>query len=85
MSEGTDDPDALEDARQAAAEVVSSLKRFLEAAERVVADPEAFSQITASGRSVVEAFIGGFTSGAEPSPDEPEPDDGEGDGEGDSA
>ncbi len=58
------DADHLEEIRQAAGAVVASLKWLLEAAERVVDDPEAFAHVAASGRSVVEAFVGGFTGPA---------------------
>ena len=69
-------PDPLDDVREAAGAVVSSLKALVEAAERVVEDPEAFSQFAASGRSVVEAFLGGFAS-----PGETPPEDSDGDGD----
>ncbi len=61
------DHDYLEEVRQAAGSVVASLKWLLEATERVVDDPEAFTHVVAGGRSMVEAFVGGLTATPEPS------------------
>ncbi|MEM7141914.1 MAG: hypothetical protein AAF548_12870 [Actinomycetota bacterium] len=72
---GADEPadaDHLDEVRQAAGAVVASLKWLIEATERVVEDPGAFSQAVDSGKSVVEAFLGGF-AGEENEPDS-EPD-----------
>lgn len=74
--EASGDPghDHLEEVRQAAGSVVASLKWLLEATERVVDDPDAFAHVAASGRSVIEAFVGGFTASPEPQADCPGPD-----------
>ncbi len=67
--------DHLEEIRQAACSVVASLKWLLEAAEQVIDDPEAFAEVAASGRSVVEAFVGGFTGSHSSHPAGPQPND----------
>lgn len=71
-----DDPDddSFDEIREAAGAVVSSLKRLIDATERVIADPEAFSQAVDGGRTVVEAFIGGFTAQASSDSDDVDPD-----------
>lgn len=53
--------DTFDEIREAAGAVVSSLKQLIDATERVIEDPAAFSQAVDGGRSIVEAFIGGFT------------------------
>lgn len=58
--------DRFAEVREAAGAVVSSLRWLLEATERVVEDPEAFAEVAARGRSVVEAFTEGFRSQADP-------------------
>jgi hypothetical protein len=67
--------DALEEIRQAAGAVVASLKWLVEATERVVDKPEAFSQAVDSGKSVVEAFLGGFADQSSPASENTEGDD----------
>ena len=62
---GSED-DRLEAVREAASDVIASLKKLIDATEQVVHDPDAFSQIVDGGRSVVEAFIDGFTAQADP-------------------
>ncbi len=65
----TPDPDAwsvgseepLDEVRQAASEVVGSLKKLLEAAEKVVADPVAFDQVVAGGKGLFDAFTSGYS------------------------
>ena len=52
--------DTFDEVRQAAGAVVASLKWLIDATERVIEDPAAFSQVIDSGRSVVEAFTSGF-------------------------
>ena len=52
--------DTFDEVREAAGAVVASLKWLIDATERVIEDPAAFSQVVESGRSVVEAFTGGF-------------------------
>lgn len=56
--------DHLEEIRQAAGAVVASLKWLVEATERVIDDPGAFSQVVDSGRGVVDSFLGGFMAHA---------------------
>lgn len=58
--------DTFDEIREAAGAVVSSLKRLIDATERVIEDPAAFSQAVDGGRSVVEAFLGGFMAEASP-------------------
>lgn len=58
------DDDHLEEVRQAAGAVVASLKWLVEATERVIDDPDAFSQVVDSGRGVVDSFLGGFMAHA---------------------
>lgn len=62
----TGDDAVFDEVREAAGAVISSLKQLIEATERVVADPAAFASAVDGGRSVVEAFIGGFTAQADP-------------------
>ena len=62
--------DSFDELRDAAGAVVASLKKLVEATERVVEDPEAFSRIVDSGRSVVEAFADGFAAQAAPRSDD---------------
>lgn len=64
VGETPPDDSVFDDVREAAGEVVSSLKRLIDATERVVEDPEAFAGIVEGGRSVVEAFLGGFSAQA---------------------
>ncbi len=64
---GTDETDAGTDAafdelREAAGAVIASLKQLIEATERVVADPGAFASAVEGGRSIVDAFVTGFTT-----------------------
>ncbi|MDW3218543.1 MAG: hypothetical protein R8F63_07990 [Acidimicrobiales bacterium] len=58
--------DQFDELREAAGAVVDSLKRLIEATERVIEQPGAFAGAVESGRSVVEAFLGGFASQADP-------------------
>ncbi len=51
----------LDEVRQAASEVVGSLKKLLEAAEKVVADPAAFDQVVAGGKGLFDAFTSGYS------------------------
>jgi hypothetical protein len=61
QAEEPDPVDAVfDEVRVAAGAVVASLKQLIEATERVVADPAAFASAVDGGRSVVEAFVGGF-------------------------
>lgn len=55
-----DDP-VFDDVREAATDVIASLKKLIEATERVVQDPQAFARVVDGGRSVVEAFVSGVT------------------------
>lgn len=52
--------DGLGELRDAAGAVLASLKWLIDAAERVVEDPETFDRVVASGRGLVEAFTSGF-------------------------
>jgi hypothetical protein len=61
------DDDTFDEIREAASAVVASLKWLLEAAERVVEDPAAFSTAVTNGKSVIEAFAGGFATKSDPS------------------
>lgn len=70
----TADDAAFAEVREAAGAVISSLKQLIEATERVVADPAAFASAVDGGRSIVEAFIGGFTAQADPDGDADAPD-----------
>ena len=69
-----DDADDFDEVREAAGAVVASLKWLIDATERVVENPEVFAKAVGNGRSVVEAFVGGFAAqaadpGAEPDSD----------------
>jgi hypothetical protein len=68
-SDTSDTSDTFDEIREAAGAVVASLKRLVEATERVVEDPDAFSRVVDSGRSAVEAFAGGFAAQAAPRAD----------------
>jgi hypothetical protein len=61
------DSDAFDEVREAAGAVIAALKQFVEASERVVEDPAAFSTLVDRGRSIIEAFTGGFAAQASPS------------------
>jgi len=52
----------LEEVREAAGAVIGSLKRLLEATERVVADPASFDQAVAGGKGLLDAFTSGFVT-----------------------
>lgn len=52
----------LEEVREAAGAVIGSLKRLLEATEKVVADPASFDQAVAGGKSLIDAFTNGFVT-----------------------
>lgn len=54
--------DRFDELRDAAGAVVDSLKRLIEATERVIEQPGAFAGAVENGKSVVEAFLGGFAS-----------------------
>lgn len=56
--------DQFAEIREAVGAVVASLKQLIEATERVVADPGAFTEAIDNGKSVVEAFVGGFIAQA---------------------
>jgi hypothetical protein len=60
------DSDAFDELREAAGAVIAALKQFVEASERVVEDPDAFSTLVGRGRSIVDAFAGGFAAQADP-------------------
>jgi len=61
--------DPFDEIRAAAGAVVVSLKQLLEAAERVVENPEAFDSMVSTGRSVFDAFTAGFVDvQSEPEP-----------------
>lgn len=70
MSDDADPGDAtaeaMDEVREAAGAVLASLKRLVDAAERVVADPHAFDAIVAGGRGIVEAFTEGFADDPTP-------------------
>jgi len=66
-SVASDDPEAvatepLDEVREAAGAVIGSLKRLLEATERVVADPASFDQAVAGGKGLLDAFTSGFVT-----------------------
>lgn len=64
-----DDADDFDEIREAAGAVIASLKRLIDATERVVENPETFAKAVGNGRNVVEAFVGGFAAqAADPSP-----------------
>jgi len=52
----------LDEVREAAGAVIGSLKRLLEATEKVVADPASFDQAVASGKGLLDAFTSGFVT-----------------------
>ncbi len=52
----------LDEVRDAASAVISSLKRLLEATEKVIADPVAFDQAVAGGKGLLDAFTHGFVN-----------------------
>jgi len=52
----------LDEVREAAGAVIGSLKRLLEATERVVADPASFEQAVAGGKGLLDAFTSGFVT-----------------------
>jgi hypothetical protein len=58
------DDDTFDEVREAANAVIASLKWLIDATERVVQDPAAFAQAVDGGKSVVEAFVGGFAAHA---------------------
>lgn len=66
-SDDTAPDDQFDELRDAAGAVVDSLKRLIEATERVIEQPGAFAGAVENGKSVVEAFLGGFASQTEPS------------------
>lgn len=74
--EGAGD-DGFEEMREAAGAVVASLKRLVEAAERVIQDPESFGRLVDDGRDAVEAFVRGFEAQATPGGVDPEGPEGE--------
>ncbi len=63
-----DDPvpteSALDDVREAAGAVLAALRQLIDAAERIVEDPDAFTEAVAGGRAFVEGFVGGFAAEA---------------------
>jgi hypothetical protein len=61
----------FDEVREAAGAVLASLKWLVEATERVIDDPESLTRIVEGGRSVVEAFVGGFADGVSPVDSEP--------------
>ena len=63
----------FDEVREAAGAVIASLKQLIEATERVVEDPSTFASAVDGGRSVVEAFLGGFAAQAHPESAEPTP------------
>jgi hypothetical protein len=67
VTELSNDDDTFDEIREAAGAVVASLKWLLEAAERVVEDPAAFSTAVTNGKSVIEAFTSGFATQADSS------------------
>jgi len=52
----------LDEVREAAGAVIGSLKRLLEATEKVVADPASFDQAVSSGKGLLDAFTSGFAN-----------------------
>lgn len=75
MTDGPED-DPFDEVRAAAGDVIGSLRRFVDAAEQVIEDPEAFGRLVAGGKGLIEAFTDGFAgSGSEV--DEPDPPEGE--------
>ena len=58
------DDDTFDEVREATNAVIASLKWLIDATERVVQDPAAFAQAVDGGKSVVEAFVGGFAAHA---------------------
>jgi len=52
----------LDEVREAAGAVIGSLKRLLEATEKVVADPTSFDQAVAGGKGLLDAFTNGFVT-----------------------
>ena len=56
----------LEEVRVAAGAVLDALRQLIDAAERVVEDPEAFTEAVDGGRAFVEGFVGGFVAEATP-------------------
>jgi len=52
----------LDEVREAAGAVIGSLKRLLEATEKVVADPTSFDQAVAGGKGLLDAFTSGFVT-----------------------
>jgi len=52
--------DPIDEVREAAGAVIGSLKRLIEAAEKVVADPASFDQAVSGGKNLIEAFTNGF-------------------------
>lgn len=60
------DGEVFDEVREAAGAVIASLKQLIDATERVVSDPAAFASAVDGGRSIVDAFVGGFTAQADP-------------------
>jgi hypothetical protein len=75
--EAPDGEPAVDDLRAAAGEVVASLKKLLDATERVIADPDTFAGVVDNGREVLGAFFEGFTAAAHDGPVRPDPTDGD--------
>ena len=70
MSDSAGDP-----LRDAAQDVIRSVRAFLEAAEQALDDDERLAEWTARGQEVVASFLAGFQSGDDPGEG---PDDGTG-------
>jgi len=59
-SDAEDTAEPMDEVKEAASAVIGSLRRLLEATERLIADPVAFDQAVAGGRGLIEAFTSGF-------------------------
>lgn len=55
-----DGVDPVDEVREAAAEVLAGLRRLVAAVEHLVEDPESFSRVVDSGRTLVDAFLVGL-------------------------
>jgi len=59
-SDAVEPADPMDEVREAASEVIGSLRHLLAAAEKLVADPAAFDRAVAGGRGLVDAFTSGL-------------------------
>lgn len=64
-SDAVEPADPVAEVREAASEVIGSLRHLLVAAEKLIADPAAFDRAVAGGRGLIDAFTSGFVDESE--------------------